>query len=94
MLMRTLVWAATVCAVNPSWHLSMLLQALAGLNSWPMTGMRTLIWVQLASVAMMVPRLGPLCQVRRNIQLRTSRRRWHGLPWHVGGCLTRASYRP
>lgn len=40
-----------------------LLQALAGLNSWPMTGMRTLIWVQLASVAMMVPRLGPLCQV-------------------------------
>ena len=51
-------------------------QALAGLNSWPMTGMRTLIWVQLASVAMMVPRLRPLCQVRtlddRSVPLQAS----------------------
>ncbi|PRW21023.1 hypothetical protein C2E21_8449 [Chlorella sorokiniana] len=43
-------------------HNTSFFQALAGLNSWPMTGMRTLIWVQLASVAMMVPRLRPLCQ--------------------------------
>lgn len=39
-------------------------QALAALNSWPLTGMHTLIWIQLASVAMMVPRLRPLCQAR------------------------------
>lgn len=44
--------------------LSLVLQALAGLTSWPLTGVRNMVLVHMASVAMMAPRMRPLCQVR------------------------------
>ena len=39
------------------------MQALATLHSWPMMGMRWLLPVQLASVAVMVPRMPGMCRI-------------------------------